>query len=271
MHSWKKGLLISGVVILAGLGLLAWPEKEPAAPPPLPNPNGYRVILAAGTNLITLAKDDSETTPEERVAWVEKNRAALEGLRHGLELPGRVPPVSGSEADAAIHLEELARLKSLARLLVAEGKGFEQNGPNSQAARAYLDAVRLGEAVSRGGLIIDQLVGFACTAIGMKNLEALRPRLGAADCRLVATELARIGREFSPVDEVFQRERMTYERRASVAVRLAVKFQRWIPNSGLNRSEASFRAKAARNRQELEKLAREFEDRAKELEARPVK
>jgi len=61
---------------------------------------------------------------------------------------------------------ELARLKVLARLLTDEGQLAEMENRYADAAQSYLDTIRLGNEMSRGGFIINRLVGIACEAIG---------------------------------------------------------------------------------------------------------
>ena len=61
---------------------------------------------------------------------------------------------------------DLADLKRLAHLLTDEGRLREMENGSADAAHSYLDAIRFGNEMSRGGFIINRLVGVACEAIG---------------------------------------------------------------------------------------------------------
>ncbi|HEV2208050.1 MAG TPA: hypothetical protein VG167_04700 [Verrucomicrobiae bacterium] len=89
------------------------------------------------------------------------------------------------------HGTNLAVLKRLGFALAAEGHVAELDRDPVTAAGDYLAAVRLGQEQSRGGLIIDSLVGIAVESIGLTPLEKLAPGLDAKECRKLATELER--------------------------------------------------------------------------------
>jgi hypothetical protein len=104
-------------------------------------------------------------------------------------------------------------LKRLAQGLAAEGRLMELEGRPNDAADSYLTAIRLGVATSKGGLLIDSLVGIAIEAIGTSYLEKLALTLNAKQCRQAAAvlETCEAGRE--PMPTVLARER-TWSRRA---------------------------------------------------------
>ena len=81
-----------------------------------------------------------------------------------------------------------------------------ENRP-ADAAEAYLARIRLGHAISRGGVMIDSLVGMAIEALGMAPLEKLAPNLDAKQCREAASalETCESGRE--PAETILQQEK----------------------------------------------------------------
>ena len=91
--------------------------------------------------------------------------------------------------------------------LEAEGQLAELDHRPQDAARAYLDAIRLGHECSRGGVIIDSLVGISIQAIGLTPLEKLKPSLDAKQCREVAVALEDIDSRREPINEVLQQEK----------------------------------------------------------------
>jgi hypothetical protein len=101
---------------------------------------------------------------------------------------------------------QLAGMKHLAQLLAAEGRLNELDGRLSEAARSYTDAIRLGNQMSRGGLLITRLVGTACEGIGCRALAKLAPKLSPEQDRVAITDLAKIDDDRVTWAEVLQAE-----------------------------------------------------------------
>jgi hypothetical protein len=97
-------------------------------------------------------------------------------------------------------------LKSLVRLLSEEGRLAEMETRYSDASHSYLDAIRFGNEISRGGFIIHRLVGIACEAIGDTPLSKLVPKLNTDEARSIIAELEKIDRAGVRWDEVRQNE-----------------------------------------------------------------
>jgi hypothetical protein len=183
--------LLGGFVIAAALialGAVIWTLSQPGPPPvPLPHPNGYddfvnagRLATDNGSNYLTLGE-------EELHALVRTNAEALKLARIGLSHETRVP--MDYSATNATRFEQLPAVKRLARAFAAEGRLAEVENRPGDAARSYVDAIRLGYSITQGGVIIDSLVGIAIQAIGILPLEKLVPALDAKRCRALAAEL----------------------------------------------------------------------------------
>jgi hypothetical protein len=189
MKRHLDAVLIAGlvlVILVVGLVLLL-ARSRPLPEVKLPEPNGYLDIVKAGKLLHFGANAESiwanpSPTAEEYRACLSTNQEALQLVRAGLSHECRVP-VEYSTSFLDAHLEVLGKIKSLARTLQFEGRLAELEQRPSDAAHSYVDIVRLGNEVGRGGLLIDALVGTACQAIGLAALQAVVPRLEAHPCR----------------------------------------------------------------------------------------
>jgi hypothetical protein len=102
---------------------------------------------------------------------------------------------------------ELPHLKRLAQLLSAEGQLAEMEGRPGDAASSYTEAIRFGNEISRGGFLINRLVGIACEAIGASRLTKLVPSLGFEQARSVSRELEQIDQERVSFHEIKRNER----------------------------------------------------------------
>jgi hypothetical protein len=73
---------------------------------------------------------------------------------------------------------------------VAEGQLAEREGRLDAAARSYLDCLRFGGEIQRGGLLIHGLVGVAIQSMARGKLEDLADRLPAPTAARAAREMA---------------------------------------------------------------------------------
>ena len=104
------------------------------------------------------------------------------------------------------HLDELAGFKRLARAFAREGRLAEMENRTGDAAKSYLDTIRLGNESARGGVLIDELVGIAIEAIGTSHLQKLVDQLDAKTCRETAAALETLDSQRQTWNEVMQQE-----------------------------------------------------------------
>jgi hypothetical protein len=185
-------LLASAViVVLTTLTVLLLTVDRLPPLPPLPNPNGYDDFLKAAALLTGDAGNASTLRHEALRALVSANSESLRLLRLGLTRQCAFPAASAM-TNVSGMLSDLAAMKRLGQLLAAEGRLREQDNRLADAAQSYVDAIRLGKEISRGGFIINRLVGIACEAIGGTPLNKLVPKLNPQEARPVISELEKI-------------------------------------------------------------------------------
>ena len=155
--------LLTGFFIVAVLLVVAaivFTLSQPAPPPtPLPQPNGYDDFVKAGAMITDNASDYRSMNQVELRAFVTNNAEALKLVRTGLGRECRVPLDYSATNDT--NIRNLSVLKRLAFCLTAEGRLAEMENRPADAAEAYLAVIRLGVAISQGGLIIDSLMDIA--------------------------------------------------------------------------------------------------------------
>ena len=178
------GALVVGAVLLLFLG------RTPAAPA-LPNPNGYDDLVKAGQELIKTTDDPADLDLTHFRALVATNAEPLRRLRLGLTRRCAVPTQAIS-TNFNGHSHDLGDLKQLARALSAEGRLAELENRPVDAARSYIECIRLGNEISRGGVLITRLVGIAIEVMGGRQLAKLIPKLRCEQMRALVTELEQI-------------------------------------------------------------------------------
>ena len=194
------------VAVIMAIGMIGLTLSRPGPPlQPLPTPNGYDEFVKAGQMISGTPGDYAAMNETELRLLVRTNSEALQLARAGLEYESRVP-LDYSVANSP-HLNQLPALKRLAQLLAAEGRLAELEHHPGDAADSALTAIRLGCETSRGGTIIDSLVGIAIQAIGMASLERVAPTLDASQCRRAASALEAADSRREPEKATLEQER----------------------------------------------------------------
>ena len=139
---------------------------------------------------------------KELRAYVATNAAVLAQLRVGLDRECRVP----LDLDMTNSPLVLPLMRKLAFLLVANGRLAELEARPDEAARDYLDAIRFGNEISRGGFMINRMVGLACQVIGLTPLAKLTPALSCEHTRFTIAALEKLDATSVTWDEIRRAE-----------------------------------------------------------------
>jgi hypothetical protein len=203
LRKWLMGLgILAIILVIAALGFVIYlvPARQP-----VPKPNGYDDFVAAGEAVSGQVGDFRVLEYDELENLISANAQSLRLVRVGLTRQCRAPIETGLTNGPA--LSGLAAIKGLALLLAAEGRLYEMDNRPGDAARSYLDAIRLGNEMSRGGMLITRLVGVACEAIGYQPLAKVVPALNREDDHILIAQLEQIDAHRVTWAEVKQGER----------------------------------------------------------------
>ena len=176
-------LSIPAAVILAVVSLLIFDAARPLPPiQPLPNPNGYDDLVKAGQMITGNVWDYDKANLEKLRGIILTNAEALSLARSALSNQCGVT-LQFSRDYVTNHLHNVIGLRNLAQTLATEGKLAEKENRFSDAAKSYLDAVHLGNEVSYGGILIDEMMGIAVQSLGLEQLQKIADNLDAKSCR----------------------------------------------------------------------------------------
>jgi hypothetical protein len=167
------------------------------------------------------------------------------------------------------HSTTSLRWRKLEQLFAREGRLRELGGDYTGAARSYLDIVRLGPAMARGGLVGDLTGGLGIASRGASQLAGLRAKLGPGDCRAMAKALKEQTGRFPPIAENEANERALFTRRASFGKKVSMMFYR--RTAVWQNGAAAMRAQAAQCLAWLQQHTDELSARAEELEHGPAR
>jgi hypothetical protein len=251
---WPPGSWVVASICLGLLGAVAYTalRPPPISVPVLPNPNGYDQLVRAGEQLV--GEPGDATNAALLRAFINRNNPALTLARQGLRLPACVP-VGYTNGWIGAHLPELAALKRVARAIQCQARLAEAEHRFNDAAEDCLDCVRFGQQASRGGVLIDRLVGFAVETIGLRELAKAAARLNPTKRAEVLRALARLEMAQDPVAAAFAAERAWQKRTATLAQRLAA----WLSSGQMRRVEQSFAARDRRVRTLFRQVRRELQ------------
>jgi hypothetical protein len=253
------GFFVVAALLVVVAVILTFSQPAPA-PAPLPQPNGYDDFVKAGNMITDDAADYGTLSQEELQAFVKKNAEALKLVRTGLGRECRMPLEYSATSETYVH--NLPIMKRLAHSLTAEGRLAEMANRPADAAEAYLAVIRLGHAISHGGLIIDSLVSIAIDAIGTVRMEKLAPTLDAKQCREAAAALESCEAQREPTDTIMRQERAWARRTYGLKGQLA----RLLMFKSLKQTEGKWVTKAKAQQSRSRSLLIQLAARAYELE-----
>jgi hypothetical protein len=263
---WKLGIL--GVLIGAiVVGYLLRPQRPTA--PVLPVPNGYEDLLKAAQQAVSDRHlTYGEASDAELKDLVDRNRAALSLARAGCARECRVTTDYKLAASvyAAQHMPVLAQFKKLALAFRAEGELAEREGKTNDAARVFLDGVRFGQEVCRGGLLLDRMVGIATERINLDPLRGLVADLDAATCREAARALEQMEVKREPIEGTRNEERIWAARVGSLQERIGLQIVRIVRPKDYNAPWEKSASKLAEVQTQSRELTLQLAARTYELD-----
>lgn len=245
-------------------GLVVFSTRQPPPSTPLPSPNGYDDFMKAHT-LLTANTDFHGLSHDQLRVVVTQNAEALRLVRAGLTQECRVP-LGYSQEDISQHMSGLASIKALAQALTSEGRLAELEHRTNDAARAYLDAMRLGHEATRGGLLIDGLVGIACEAIGLQSLRSCVTNLQAAECRAAIGELEAMEKKQEPFAAKLKTEKAWVRQTFPFYQRLFYGLMRIFNGAAIKRDEQKMEQKFQAQENRRNHLLLSLASQAYELE-----
>jgi hypothetical protein len=168
---------------------------------------------------------ESEQPAEEDLrSFINTNWARLEAAHAALNLPHLVS-VDYETDHLTLDLKRLGNLRQLSRAMVVEGDLALLEGRPDDAARCYLDTIRLARVIAHGGLLINMVFGNAVDGHGLSKLRDARTSLSTPATRSALEELQRLDDERDPVADVLEREDIWQRRVSGWAGRLSFRAQ----------------------------------------------
>lgn len=207
-----KGYAAGVAVVVLSLAILLPPTAvyyRLLTPPPipkttLPDPNGYVELVRAAKQLENVTVPDVDTaTPAQLRSFDAKYRELLETSHLALDWECQVPLEYTFEEPL---FDDVVAIRQLMRAYIAQGKSAELDGRTDDAVRSYLDTIRLGRATSRGGLLVNWLVGCALEGMGVDALHGLRGSLTPEQCRHLIGTLQMFDANRQCLDEIWYRD-----------------------------------------------------------------
>ena len=180
-----------------------------------PSPNGLDDLVqageAAGSALAALTSagkmssmfwgDPSTASDMELRGLASANAETLALARSGLGKPCQVP----FSCPYPITVNRRYALYGLARAFWAEGELAEREGRMTDATQSYLDSIRTGYGMSRGGLMSDWFTGGVILVSGAERVHNIRFELESNHCVELANRVYELDIEAEPWTDIRNR------------------------------------------------------------------
>ncbi len=212
----KAGLGCGGcslvfILLLAVLWHEAMITPEVVIPTPkMPSPNAFTYFDRAGNLIVVNKQIDSAKAAQYaqlpltvKDKYIAANAPALQTLRQGFAYEYRSPPARSFYTLFPYY----ARFRDLARLLRVKGDVQATQGDWGGAVDSNLDTIQMGEMIPHGSVLIGELVGIACQAIGRRDIWKDVEHLNAVQARQAARRLERIMGLHTQYAETLQEEK----------------------------------------------------------------
>lgn len=205
------GVVIAAAVV-GGAAYLKWAATMPpkvADGRVYPQPNGYDACRAAtaGVGLIDLEAEvwkDGHDAEQRRL--LAEYAADIQALRRAVRLEYMNPPT----LDFVEEYPFKNGYRNGARLLAMRARHALRAGRTGEAVDYALDAVELGSRVGRGGSVIVNLIGAACSSIGLRSFEGCLPHLSGAEAARARRRLVGLTQRFPTAAAVMKEERRAW-------------------------------------------------------------
>lgn len=205
MKTEKIVAIISGLAVLAVVVKLVLDQKEKPESvagseepvvevvelPPLPSPNAYGILLQAADNTTKLVAEVESMSRGALEAYLAPQEDALKIVRSASEYDSRVI-LDGEAEFSEGHREEIDALGRLAKVYLAQALLAESKVQINDALEAYLEIIRIGTVVARGGIASNLNGGVVIDELGCQGIESLIRRLSKKSIRLAIEEIGKI-------------------------------------------------------------------------------
>ena len=261
------------IVLVLPAALVLWELSHPLPIPSIhvPDPNGIDDVVAAGEAFgrspILSAGVEPKST-EELAAEVTKYTADYDRLRLGLErdILAHVWARDGeidTQATMFGILDTVQAARQAARGLDREAELAHRQQRYGDSAKIALDTMRLGQAISKDGLLVASLTGMAIEGMGHASLYKSLSNLSSDECHSTISRLVEHQSRCESLDDLLLRERIVAENMYGYLWHFLTLLQQWTSSDG---SEQAARLAHARNQAATRLLIAELGVRAFHLE-----
>lgn len=173
-----------------------------------PSPNAYDSYLKAFPKLRDIhgstTIDQRQKLPPlaERQAALAENAEGLQLARFALTQQYLAPRQNNIEVNRS-----WAKFRALARQFSDEGEVRFETGDKTGAINSYIDAIQVGIQMPNGGSIIELLVGFACEAIGRKQIWKRIDQWDSQSLKLGTQKMEELMKKKVPLSDIFTNEK----------------------------------------------------------------
>ncbi|MGH7134613.1 MAG: hypothetical protein ACREHD_02675, partial [Pirellulales bacterium] len=207
--SWARATAVLTLVIIAALpARLYYKEVTTSLGTYISPPadNGFADLLTAAEMADTSSTDVDKLSDEELEVYLNRLRPAFTLVEKGLARSCQM--VLRDDMTDNMISAECKQLERLTNLVAARARLQAQNGNIAGAVQNYLEAIEIGAATSRGGVLGHDAFGFVMEGLGVEGLQKIIEGLDDAGCHALCERLAAIDSQREPLTNPMGREQL---------------------------------------------------------------
>ena len=212
----RRRILLSGLLLVVVFAVSLSPAfiyyrlmtPIPIPVTTLPNPNGWDDLAAAGklaetSSQANVLSNYDTVTKDQLVTAVAAYASIYEQMKVGLDRQVRYPLDYSKWG-----MDHLSSMRALARAIAVRSRLAKIEGRYEASAESSLECIRFGYALRRGGLIIESLIGIACSRIGRHWIYDIHEDLSTTQCVSLIEFLSDLETQVEPPEEYILRDRI---------------------------------------------------------------
>jgi hypothetical protein len=211
-------LALTVAVITCWRGRLNVAPKITIRPAVMPSPNGFDYFISAAN----MAKRDADKIIDatvdpysarrvyslsEKESLLKRHQSALELIRQGFKCDYLYPRTHNSIASPGYH-RPLCIVRALLQL---EGQVKLRHNDWNGSLASYLDLIRLGELLPKGGDYLPRHNSLYTTVRGSSGLWSVINHLNASQCKVATKRIEELTSKHWPLSETIQEQKLTVQ------------------------------------------------------------
>jgi hypothetical protein len=151
----------------------------------------------------SLLNNESTKVSDDLRMYIKKNKPAIDMIKVGITKNNYTSPEMNSFNEL---LPNLSGYRALAKTMIADAKIKEIDGDIKGAYDEYFNIIKFAQDSSKGGTLVEGLVGVAMESLALKSMRLSLKKLDSRTLETVIAKLKESEDNFTPLSETLKKE-----------------------------------------------------------------